>query len=279
MYIAFFPYVLLTLQNQFPEIIFLILAWIGVLIVTSASSITMYRLWFKQDEQRFADLPFLFGTYYFLFTIAKAYVTLSFLVLLYMELELALILNKINFFFILLELLPLMYLGLGIVLFSLSLSKRFPKLSKLNDTEFSNRIRLTIIVLLLIIESIFILLANSIEYISSILPFITIPSLIMIIYTFYLAWKHNVFDKVDPITLIVGFILILFTQILRPVTVRLFGESVFGAVIAEVSLIVSLIVVYFGLLGKGFKNKSNRGQQLITPLNNIKFSFFFLFLI
>lgn len=250
LFVAFSSYVEQGLVGLFPDVIYLILAWIGVIFVTSVSSLVMFWMWFRQDEARFSDVPFLFAVFYFAITLAKLFNAFVFIVLLYIDAELSLILNKIYFILILLELIPLMFLGFGVILFSLSLSKRVPKLQRLQNKALQDRIRLILIVSLLIVELGFIIIAPTLEFISTLLPFITVPSLLMIIYIFYLGRKHKVLDKVNPGILIIGFFLMLFVQILRPVLFRIFGETVTTAVIGEFAIMIVFFIVMIGL----FKN-------------------------
>jgi hypothetical protein len=79
------------------------------------------------------------------------------------------------------------------------------------------------------------------------LPSIVIPSLLGIVYIFFLAYKLNRLSVVKPGILTIGFFLYLISNIFRPVMQNIIGEAASYIIIAETVDILVFLVIFIGL--------------------------------
>ena len=224
------------------SIVLLIFIRIGIVSITA---IYLFKKWFMQDQQYLSDIPFLLGLFFLILVFGKLVDLLWDLTFYYLSDDIVLVFLKIRFFIIIFEVAPLIYLGLEIVLFSME--ERYPKLI---NKKYRNRIRGTLITILIIVESIAILLGPTKTFMGMILPFILIPSLLGIVYVFYLAYKGGRLSVVKPKILTIGFFLYLISNIFRPLMQNLLGETPDYIIISEFVDIFIFIFILFGLVKK-----------------------------
>ncbi len=226
-----------------------------VLVITSrigiVTGMTVYTFiqWFKQEEQYFSDLPFLFGLFFLLLVFGKALDMYNAFIFFQVGEIMVLIITKLRFIIMILDFLPMIYLSIGMILFSLSLKE---KNRSLRDEKRLNAVRVRIIILIIISELTAILIINSISIISILYPIVVIPSLITIVWLFNFAYRNKRLSQVNASILWIGFTAYLVSQIVRPLVQFIIGESALFLIIAE-TLDLSIFVVIF----IGFYKRAN----------------------
>ena len=113
-----------------------------------------------------------------------------------------------------------------------------------------NKLRVTLILIIIIIESIAIIIAPNNTIMGMILPAIVIPSLIGIVYIFFLAYRLKRLAIVKPGVLTLGFFLYLISNILRPIIQNILGEVATYIIIVELVDIFVFIIIFLGLYKK-----------------------------
>ena len=112
------------------------------------------------------------------------------------------------------------------------------------------KLRLVIIIFIVSIETFVVTIAPNNTTMGMILPAIVIPSLVGIVYIFYLAYRLNRLAVVKPGILTLGFLLYLFSNIFRPVMQNILGEQASYIIIAELVDIIVFIIIFLGLYKK-----------------------------
>lgn len=239
MFVINAPIISESLQNTEGgwNVVLIILIRIGIL---SGMAFYMFHKWFSQEEQYLTDIPFLFGMFFLILIFGKAVDLFWNLTFFSFNADLVLLLLRIRYFIIIFNLAPLVYLGIGILLYILSF--RYSKLTK----EYSNSLQLKLIALILGIEIFLVAIAPDIDFISIILPCILIPSLASIVYIFYFAYKNKRLSEVHPFILAIGFFLYMISTIIRPIAQRIIGESASYIVFVEIIDLMIFIVIFMG---------------------------------
>ncbi|MFX0136118.1 MAG: hypothetical protein ACFFDN_20930 [Candidatus Hodarchaeota archaeon] len=211
------------------------------------SIITLYLFnkWLKQEAQYLTDIPFLLGIFFFLLAFGKAIDIFWDLTFFTFSDALVLLLVKIRYFIIVFEVAPLIYLGFEIIFFRLE-----DRFTRLKDKRFMNTLRTRIIAVLLGVESITIIIVPNITILGIVLPIILIPSLIGIVYIFYLAYRYNRLKMVKPKILTIGFLLYMISNILRPVMQNILGETANFVIVTEFIDLCIFTVIFLGLYKK-----------------------------
>jgi len=207
----------------------------------------MFKKWFAQEYQFFSDLPFLFGLFFLILFFGKAYDLLYNLTFYTIDEISFLVILKIRFIIAVLSITPMYYFSIGMILFFLSLNDRY---KKLNNKEFSKRIQLIVLLLIVSIEMIIIILFLDLNTNRIILPSIVIPSFLIIVIVFYIAYKNKRLSQVNPLILAIGFGAYLISQIMRPVFQILFGETSLTVIISEIIDLVIYLIIFLGLIKK-----------------------------
>jgi Na+/melibiose symporter-like transporter len=105
-------------------------------------------------------------------------------------------------------------------------------------------------VLIVTVEIITVFVVPNFTIIGMVLPFILIPSLVGIVYIFFLAYRLNRLSVVKPKILTVGFFLYLISNIFRPVMQNILGENASYITVVELVDLAIFIVIFFGLYKK-----------------------------
>jgi hypothetical protein len=148
-----------------------------------------------------------------------------------------------------LDFLPMIYISIGMILFSLSLKD---KNKALREEKHQNKIRVRIILVIMLSEIIAIILVNSISIISILYPIVVIPSLVTIVWLFNFAHRNKRLAQVNTRILWIGFTAYLISQIVRPLAQFILGESPIFVIFAEALDLGIFIVIFIG-----FYKKSN----------------------
>ncbi|MHA1985661.1 MAG: hypothetical protein ACW98D_03380 [Promethearchaeota archaeon] len=218
-----------------------------IIIVSGMALYTFYQ-WFKQEEQFFSDLPFLFGLFFMLLVFGKA-LDLFIDFIHQMDEFMFLLMVKIRFLIMILDFLPMIYISIGMILFSLSLKD---KNKALREEKHQNKIRVRVILVIVLSEIIAIILVNSISIISILYPIVVIPSLVTIVWLFNFAHRNKRLAQVNTRILWVAFTAYLVSQIVRPLAQFILGESPIFVIFAEALDLGIFIVIFIG-----FYKKSN----------------------
>ena len=213
-----------------------------ILIVAGMAIYTFFQ-WFKQEEQYFSDIPFLFGLFFLLLIFGKLLDLFNDFVYHELDEDLILLVFKTRYIIAILDLLPMIYLSLNMILFSLSIKK---KTGKLTNEKSRNQINLRLLVIIFVIELIVGVVVPSITILTFIYPLIIIPSLLTIVWLFNFAWRNKRLSQVNTYILMIGFSLYLISSILRPVIQLIIGESSLFIIIAEFTDLILFIVIFFG---------------------------------
>lgn len=204
---------------------------------------TMFRKWYKQDDHYFADLPLLFGLFFFILIFGKLLDLLFDLTFFILEKEMVLFLLKIRFFVVILTLLPMIYLSIGMFLYNLSLKEKH---EKLRVEKHRDKVRIRILILIVLIEMIAIIMAPNTTIIGILLPIFVIPSLIIIVWLFQFAYRNKRLSQVNPLILTFGFSAYLISQIIRPLLQNLLGAGTTYIIIAEIIDLIIFIIIFIG---------------------------------
>ena len=215
------------------------------IIILSITSFYLFNKWFKQEAQYLSDIPFLLGLFFIILTFGKAIDLLWDLTFFTFGEGFVLLFLKFRFLIIIFEVAPLIFLGLEIIFFRME-----DRYKRLKDKDFMNRLRIIVILVIICIESIAVILAPHVTFLGTILPVIVIPSLIGIVYIFFLAYRLNRLTVVKPGILTIGFFLYLCSSILRPIMQQILGEEASYIIVSELVDIIVFLIIFSGLYKK-----------------------------
>jgi hypothetical protein len=216
------------------------------ILLLSIISLYLFNKWFNQEAQYLSDIPFLLSMFFLILLFGKAVDLFWDLTFFTFNEGLVLLFLKFRFFIIIFEVAPLIYLGFEIIFFRLE-----DRFSKLKDQRYMNKLRITLIAIIIGIESCAVIIAPNNTTMGMLLPYIVIPSLLGIVYIFFLAYRLNRLNVVKPGILTIGFFLYLISNIFRPVMQNILGEAASYIIIAEIVDIFVFLVIFIGL----YKNK------------------------
>ncbi|MFX0002082.1 MAG: hypothetical protein ACFFAA_13010 [Promethearchaeota archaeon] len=230
---------------------------VRIIIVSLMAIYTFYR-WFKQERQYFSDIPFLFGVFFLLLIFGKMldlFIDFSYFGL---DSALQLLVFKGRYLIAILDLLPMIYLSIFMILLSLSVKRRF---NKLTNEKYLNIIRMRLLLIIIAIEVFVCIFVVNVAIAPIIYPITILPSLIAIVWLFNFAWRNHRLSQVNTFILMIGFGLYLITSILRPLIQYIVGESPLFVIIAESLDIIIFLIIYLGLYKKS--NYSNNDNQKV----------------
>ncbi|MFX1309181.1 MAG: hypothetical protein ACFE9M_05210 [Promethearchaeota archaeon] len=222
----------------------LIVISIRILILT-ITVIYLLNKWFKQEAQYLSDIPFLLGLFFLILIFGKAIDLLWDLTFFTFSTDVVLLFLKFRFFIIIFEVAPLIYLGFEIIFFRLE-----DRFQKLKNKDFMNKLRAALILIIVFIESSVVIIAPNNTTMGIILPAIVIPSLIGIVYIFFLAYRLKRLTMVKPGILTLGFFLYLLSNIFRPLIQNILGEVAMYVILAESVDIFVFLIIFLGLFKK-----------------------------
>ncbi|MFX1304571.1 MAG: hypothetical protein ACFFBV_05675 [Promethearchaeota archaeon] len=215
------------------------------ILLLSIITFYLFNKWFKQEAQYLTDIPFLLGIFFFLLAFGKAIDIFWDLTFFTFDDTFVLLLVKLRYFIIVFEVAPLIYLGFEIVFFRLE-----DRFTRLKDKRYMNRLRTRLIAIIVGVESVAIIIVPNITILGMVLPIILIPSLLGIVYIFYLAYRYNRLKMVKPKILTIGFLLYMISNILRPVMQNILGETANYVIIVELVDLCIFLAIFLGLYKK-----------------------------
>ena len=207
-------------------------------------TIFLLKRWFKQEAIYTSDAYFLFALFFIILIFGKGIDLLISLIyfsesynFIYM-----LIFFKIRYIIITINAIPLLYLGLEVLM---SLFDIYIK--RISKIQF-NLIKMSIVSLFLIINSIIILITPNLDGILSVLPIITTLTMVGIIILFALMYKIKRLSQAHGMIIAFGFFLVIISHILRPSLTKDFNISML--IIAELIDIMLYIIIFLGFIKK-----------------------------
>jgi len=222
---------------------FIIVTLIRICIVTGMA-LFMIRKWFKQEEQYLSDLPFLFGVFFLILIFAKLLDILYGLTFYTAEPDAVFSIIKIRFLIAIVNLLPMLYLSIGMLLYYLSLKEKYKGYS---DNTKLDKTRVRILIVVIFVEILAVALAPDYSTIVTILPLMVIPSLIMIVWLFVFAYKNKRLSQVHPLIIAIGFLIYLFSTIARPILQKSLDIATY-VIVSESFEIFCFTIIFIGLL-------------------------------
>ncbi|MFX1399474.1 MAG: hypothetical protein ACFFAS_20810 [Promethearchaeota archaeon] len=211
----------------------------------TAMTLYMYHRWFKQEELYLSDIPLLFGSFLLFLIFGKILDLFWDLTFFSFDEEFVMILLKIRFLIIILEMAPLVYLSINMILYLRSLSGK-----STGDEKQRNKSTFRIMVMIVAIEIIAVILAPNFTIMGILLPFIVIPSIVVIIWMFLFAYKNKRLSQVHPLIIAIGFIAWLISNIMRPLLQTIFGETTTYVIYAEIIDFFVFIIIFLGFCFK-----------------------------
>ena len=118
-----------------------------IIIVSGMAFYTFYK-WFKQEQQYFTDLPFLFGLFFTFLVFGKFLDMFSNFIYFQLNESIVLLVLKMRYLIMIFDFFPMIYLSFEMILFSFSLKTRFKRLT--NEKE-RNKTGMKFIILILIV--------------------------------------------------------------------------------------------------------------------------------
>lgn len=215
------------------------------IVVLSIISYYLFNKWFNQEAQYLSDIPFLLGLFFIILIFGKAIDLIWDLTFFTFNDELVLIFLKFRFFIIIFEIAPLLYLGMEIIFFRLE-----DRYNKLKNKSYMNNLRFKLITIILPVESVIIFITPHVTLLGMFLPMMLIPSLLGIVYIFYLAYRLNRLSVVKPKILTIGFFIYLISNVFRPTMQRLLGENASYIIVVESVDLIIFVVIFLGLYKK-----------------------------
>jgi hypothetical protein len=216
------------------------------IIILGIMSFFLFRKWFKQEAIYTSDAYFLFALFFMILTFGKIYDLLYNWILIsdsFGEMVL-LYLQKVRFIIVVLNILPILYIGLEAIMTFISVY-----IKEMSKKQF-NRLRLWIVIIFLGLISFIIITASSITFLISVLPFLTLAIFVMIAIMFLFMYKNKRLSQANGLIIGLAFIVFIFTNIARSIiSVRaLNNPSLF--VIAEILDIIANFLMFIGFISK-----------------------------
>ncbi|TFF95459.1 MAG: hypothetical protein EU547_07515 [Promethearchaeota archaeon] len=230
----------------YEEAYLLTLITIIKILIVLLMGIYLINKWFKQQEIYFSDILFLIGSVFLVLIIGKLFDFLLYFINIQISSELLLFFAKIRYIIIIINLLPMIYLSLEMILFYLSVAKPQSSLKEKNKRE---GIKKKSIIIITIIELSIVLIAPTYKALFYILPFLIIPSLIMIVWVFAFAYKNEKLTEINTLTVSIGWALYLSTTIFRSLGQNIVDLPIFLS-ISEILEIISFLVIFIGFMKK-----------------------------
>lgn len=245
LYLFYMDEILKTITT-IPESSILISIILAKIIIISIMGIFLLYRWIKQDDQYFSDIPLLFSIFFIILVFGKLLDILINFLYYFINPNSILILIKIRFFLIIINLFPVLFLSIEMILIYLSLYENFKFLKTKKNFKILQGI---ILISIFMIESISILFAPKYSTILMIYPFFIIPFFIIIIWIFLYAHRSKRLSEINPLIVALGFAIFLITTLFRAV-----GQSIvdpkLASILSEIFEILAFIVIFIGLIKK-----------------------------
>ncbi len=208
---------------------------IGLLL---AASIYMFYKWFDG----FNTTWLLFGLFFLTLALGKLFGLLMNLVFFQVDEATILTLSRIRIIFVIITMLPMIYLSIKMIL--LYLSKKYPSL---NDPTREIETRWVLILSITFSAIIGVALAPNLVVTGILVAIITISSLSMVAWLFFFAHRREKLPEINPRIVGIGFLAYLVSSVSRPVFQVLMGLTVNFTLLVETIDIIVLAVILYGI--------------------------------
>jgi hypothetical protein len=216
------------------------------IVILSVMSFILFRKWFKQEVIYTSDAYFLFALFFMILTIGKLYDLLYYLILIsdaFGELFM-LMLCKVRYYIIIINILPILYIGLEATMTFVSVYVK-----DLSKKQFS-KIRLRIIFIILVVLTIIITLATSITFLINVLPFFTLAIFVMIAIMFLFMYKNKRLSQANGLIIGIAFLYFIITNLLRSLISVIALTQPSFIVVADVLDISANVLMFIGFISK-----------------------------
>jgi len=224
--------------------------WIGVVaiilraLILGIMSFFLYRKWLRQEATYTSDAYFLFGSFFGILTCAKIYDLFFNLAVIseFFSTEFILLLVKIRFFIIIVNLIPILYIGLDAILIYINMNKN----KEMSKKQF-NKLRLRIMFGFALVTALVIVLAPTLSFLNLVFPFITILIYIAIAFMFLFMYKNKRLVQANGLIIGVAFICFIASNLLRTILINV---NLSYSIIAELIDIVVNLFMFYGFISK-----------------------------
>lgn len=205
----------------------------------------LFRQWIKQESIYTSDAYFLFGTTFIILIAGKLFdlfynfihASGSF------SEDFTFNLLKIRYLIIILNVIPLLYLGLQVLI---TLVKVYIK--DLSKQQF-NRIRLAIIIVFLSVISLLIIFTNERAKLYNLLPVIVSGTMIGIVVMFLFMYKNKHLSQAHGLIIGAGFILAILFSFVRIILLLTFDETL-TIIYSEIFDMIAYSIIFTGFILK-----------------------------
>lgn len=213
----------------------------------------LFKNWFSYKQYSFGNIPFLLGLYFYslitgkfidliVYTIGADPVNFSY--------DFLLFILKVRFFFTIFNMLPLLLFGGYLYMFKRTLKKEnfvIDKKAKTYTLLFS--------IIFFSFYSISILIIQDVDYFPILLSIITLITFGLVSWVFLTAHKGKILPEVNSLTITIGFILLLISNVIVSPLIFTIGQIVnigltYVVLILESGTLCSTIVIVMGLKTK-----------------------------
>lgn len=225
-------------------------AWILVIIVFIRIGVIvfftlyLYRKWFNQESIYTSDGFFLFGLFFNILIYGKCFDLFYYLSFATEEMEVMFLLLtlKLRYLIIILEAIPLLFLGLEVVV-------NFIKIyfKKLSENKLK-KIRQIIIITFLSIISILIIIAPNSTFIINLFPIIVFGTILGLTIMFFFMYRMKLLSQANGLIIGFGFILFMISSIIRSILTTQF-DPVY-VIISEIIDMFVFFIIFFGFVKK-----------------------------
>ena len=223
--------------------------WIGVVaiiarvIILGIMSFVLFRKWLKQEAIYVSDAYFLFGSFFGILTWGK--ILDLFYNLMYISgenPEFSLLLGKIRFVVIIVNLLPVLYIGLEAILIYINMNKN----QEMSKKQF-NKLRLRIMLGYVLVASLVPILSPSVAFFNLAFPFVTVLIYIAIAFMFLFMYKNKRLVQANGLIIGIAFICFLVSNLIRMI---LINQNVSYGIFAELIDIAVNLLIFIGFISK-----------------------------
>ena len=217
---------------------------IGRILILGFMAFFLYRKWLKQEAIYTSDAYFLFGSFFGILSCGKIYDIFYNLALIstMFDAEFILFLIKIRYFIIVVNIMPILYIGLEAIITFFNLYR-----NKEMDKKQFNNLRLRIILIFILVLVLVISLAPTPDFLSKILPFITLVIFLGIAIMFLFMYKNERLSQANGLIIGIAFICFIASNLLRAI---LLNTAIYYIVFVELIDIGITLLIFIGFVTK-----------------------------
>lgn len=224
--------------------------WIGAVaiiarvLILGIMSFFLYRKWLRQEAIYMSDAYFLFGSFSGILACAKTYDLFYNLVVISGAFtpEFSLLLVKIRFFIIIVNLIPILYIGLDAILIYINMNKN----KEMNKKQFS-KLRLEIMSVYVLVTAFVIVIGPTLNFLNMVLPYITIVIFLGIAFMFLFMYKNKRLTQANGLIIGIAFICFIFSNLMRSI---LINANLSYSIYAELIDIAVNLIMFIGFISK-----------------------------